>query len=205
MLPVRAQLGSEYKREKHARRQREILDAAAATFRDRGFHAATMHDVAERIGMRPGSLYHYLPSKELALESICRATGAEFNARLTELLRAGGAASDMIRRGIELHLHPDTIDYVNAFAFYRRSLPEAAKAQLNLMAKQYLDTWEAIVRGGIKDGSLRKDLEPRAAAVGIVAMCNGVIGWFARKPSSDITGTVQQLSSLVLGGLLTRE
>ncbi|MFO1361064.1 MAG: TetR/AcrR family transcriptional regulator [Burkholderiales bacterium] len=203
-LPPRARLGSAYKRAKHARRQRDVLDAAAALFREKGFEAATMQEVAQRVGMRPASLYHYLPSKERALEAICRAAGAEFTAQLAAIQRAGGPAREAVRRGIALHLHAATLDYVIAFAFHRGSLPGARKAELNAVAKRYLATWEAIVRRGVRDGTLRHDLDPRTAAVGVVALCNGASGWYVGKPPEALARMTAGLVDLVLGGLAAR-
>lgn len=200
-LPARTTLGSDYKREKHQRRQREILDAAAATFTEHGFHATTMQHIAERVGTRAGSLYHYIASKEVALESICRATGVETNRRLTEILDGGGPAAEMIRRGIEMHLDPASIDYVNAFAFFRRSLPLDVRTEMSQLARQYLATWEAIVRRGVDEGALRDDLDPRAATAGIVAMCNGVISWLTRKAPDEFAPVSHELAELVVNGL----
>ncbi len=50
----------------HNRRE-DVLDAAAALFRERGFHACSMRDIAKRAGMLPGSLYYHFPSKESLL------------------------------------------------------------------------------------------------------------------------------------------
>jgi AcrR family transcriptional regulator len=42
-----------------------ILDTAAEVFRERGFEAATMKEIAERSGTKVGSLYRFFPTKEL--------------------------------------------------------------------------------------------------------------------------------------------
>ncbi len=41
-----------------------IIDAALALFRERGYEAATMRDVAKRAGVSTGSAYYYFSSKE---------------------------------------------------------------------------------------------------------------------------------------------
>lgn len=46
-----------------ARRQ-EILALAAELFWNKGYHAASMNDVAEAVGMRKASLYHHVRTKE---------------------------------------------------------------------------------------------------------------------------------------------
>lgn len=44
-------------------RPREILDAAALVFGERGFEAATLADVGERAGVSPGTVQHYFGTK----------------------------------------------------------------------------------------------------------------------------------------------
>src|SRR3954470_12301411 len=45
-------------------REDEILAAAARIFREKGYHAASVRDIAESVGLLKGSLYHYIRSKE---------------------------------------------------------------------------------------------------------------------------------------------
>ena len=44
--------------------RRAILEAAVASFRKKGFDAATMRDVAREAGVALGAAYYYFPSKE---------------------------------------------------------------------------------------------------------------------------------------------
>jgi TetR/AcrR family transcriptional regulator, fatty acid metabolism regulator protein len=55
-------------------RRRELLDAAAAVFARKGFHASRVGDIAEEAGVAHGLLYHYFRSKEEVLETIFRET-----------------------------------------------------------------------------------------------------------------------------------
>jgi AcrR family transcriptional regulator len=41
----------------------QILREAAEVFRARGFHRASMEEIADRLGMHKGNLYYYFPSK----------------------------------------------------------------------------------------------------------------------------------------------
>lgn len=45
-------------------RKNEILDAAFACFRRRGFHQTTMQDIYREAQLSPGAVYHYFRSKE---------------------------------------------------------------------------------------------------------------------------------------------
>lgn len=45
-------------------RQVEVLDAAIEVFYRKGYSATSVQDLAERVGVLKGSLYHYMDSKE---------------------------------------------------------------------------------------------------------------------------------------------
>lgn len=73
-----------------AERERQMLDVAARVFAARGFHAATMDEIAAEVGVTKPMLYAYFGSKEgLYLESVDRA-GADLLDRLR-----GAASADL--------------------------------------------------------------------------------------------------------------
>src|SRR5689334_12626068 len=47
-----------------------VLDTAAALFRDKGYAATTMREVAERCGIRAASLYYHFPAKDEILAEV---------------------------------------------------------------------------------------------------------------------------------------
>ena len=53
-------------------RWNEIVDAAATLFREKGFVATSLEDIAREVGMYKGSLYHYIKSKEDLLFAVVR-------------------------------------------------------------------------------------------------------------------------------------
>jgi AcrR family transcriptional regulator len=82
-----------------AERERQILDAAVAVFGERGYQAASMDVVAERVGVTKPVLYAHFGSKEgLLLACIARA-----RAELLEVTTTAAASADgpeeMLRRG----------------------------------------------------------------------------------------------------------
>ena len=58
----------EYKEEARER----IMDAAKQVFAEKGYHEATMDEVAKRLGVSKGALYLYFSSKEELFEALCR-------------------------------------------------------------------------------------------------------------------------------------
>ena len=53
-------------------RRAQLLDAAKICFRERGFHATRMADIAERAGLSVGLVYRYFPGKQSVIEAIIR-------------------------------------------------------------------------------------------------------------------------------------
>lgn len=81
-----------------ASREQEILDAARKLFRQKGYYATTMQDIAEAVGLQKASLYHYIRSKEALLLQIAGETMRLFHAELDRIEAAGGALPSSWRR-----------------------------------------------------------------------------------------------------------
>src|SRR5205823_9853506 len=58
-------------------RSEQVYAAALRLFREKGYHATSMQDIAEALGLYKGSLYHYIGGKEdLLVQVFERALGS---------------------------------------------------------------------------------------------------------------------------------
>src|SRR5437773_11069374 len=64
----------EYKEEARSR----ILDAANRVFAEKGYHEATMEDIAKRLGVSKGAIYLYFSSKEDLFEAMVKTAPQAF-------------------------------------------------------------------------------------------------------------------------------
>ena len=69
-------------------RYREVRDAAARSFAEKGYLGAGTKDIADRLGIRAASLYYYLPSKEAALAAVCEHGITSFIENLRDIICA---------------------------------------------------------------------------------------------------------------------
>jgi AcrR family transcriptional regulator len=191
-------------KQKQDRRRRAILDVAAQVFAERGYFNATMKDIAERLGMRPASLYHYYPSKEAALEEMCRVSAIEFCKRLRAIIARGGSAVAMVRAGMLAHLTSDRRAYVENFAFSRRNLPAGIVKELNTLARAYRQLWKKIFIHGADRGEWRADLDPDVAADAVLALCNSAATTLPRRKNADAGDVAMQWVELFLQGTRRR-
>jgi AcrR family transcriptional regulator len=196
---------SEHVRQKQDRRRNDILDAAAAVFAERGYFNTSMKDIAERLGMQPGSLYHYYPSKEAALEEMCRLSAVEFCESLRATLARGGSAIAMVREGMLAHLTSDRRAYVEIFAFSRRNLPPGIVDDLNNLARAYRQIWKRIFQHGAERGEWREGLDPDIAADAVLALCNSAAATLSRRKSADPRKAAPMWVAIFLDGTRRRE
>lgn len=79
-------------------RRQQILDAAERCFRERGFHNASMAEIAKTFGMSAGHIYNYFDSKEAIIAAIVERDLAEFFRRAEELRAAGDLLEAIVER-----------------------------------------------------------------------------------------------------------
>lgn len=187
------------------RRADEIIEAAAHVFAERGFHGATTQDIADVLGIRQASLYYYFPSKEAALELVC-ARGAEGFLEAAAIIASGPeSATDKLRLLISAHLSPllDRPDFVRVFHNERKHLPSSSRRRIGQTVRAYERVIEEVLKGGVRGGEFRADLDPRLAAFGILGMVKSVAGWYEKENNAKIERIVDEFFRLLIGGIAT--
>ncbi len=79
-------------------RQQLILDAAIRVFAQRGFHKATMDDVAQEAELGKGTLYYYFKSKEEILQKLLEDNTRNFFNQITQAIEPEMDFIKMVRK-----------------------------------------------------------------------------------------------------------
>ena len=197
------QVPSSHVAKKQERKLDEVLRAACDAFVEKGYCATTTRDIAELVNIQPGSLYYYIDSKEAALVEICRRVGSQFTRSMEMLLARNDPVEGLIREGIVNHLLNNRAHLVFHFVFSPRELPASVRRDLNRMSRSYQGQWEELLERGVRDGSLRPDLNPKSAAVALLAMCNGSVAWYQRKTAVNVNSIADEFADFFLRGVLS--
>ncbi|EHR52225.1 transcriptional regulator [Saccharomonospora marina XMU15] len=88
------------KRVPRAERERQMIEVAEAVFAEQGFTAASMDDIAERVGVSKPMLYEYFHSKEGLLLACIQASRAELRAATERAVARADGAEDAMRQGL---------------------------------------------------------------------------------------------------------
>ena len=98
-------------------RRQQIEDAASALFRERGYAATSVRDIAQALNLQGGSLYAHVASKEDVLWSIVSRAADRFDRAAAMATDAGESPSNALRRVVHGHVRVITDDLGNAAAF----------------------------------------------------------------------------------------
>ncbi len=81
----------------------ETVKAAARLFKEKGYHATTVQDIANEVGMLKGSLYYHIQSKEQLLTEVLLSAVEVLRGCLTRLLSSDLHPQEKLRRAILFH------------------------------------------------------------------------------------------------------
>ncbi|MBT6095065.1 MAG: TetR/AcrR family transcriptional regulator, partial [Rhodospirillaceae bacterium] len=85
-------------------RRPQLLDAAARNFREQGYAAASMRDIAAGAGMKAGSMYYYFASKADLLIAVHEEGIRRISAAVDEAVVSGSDPWSRLRAAMSAHL-----------------------------------------------------------------------------------------------------
>jgi len=181
----------------------DIVSAAAKVFRTKGYHAATVRDIAEEVGILKGSLYHHFESKEALLYLVVKEPIAQLYRTIAEIAVAKAPASEKLRRAISAHLEAFDRHYPHLFVYLREreAVKRRFREKIGFSPKEYERCWQQILREGIESGEFRPDLDIQVASYGLLGMLNWLYKWYDPKGRLSVQEVAEQFTALALAGL----
>lgn len=159
-----------------------FLDAAARLFREHGFEATTVRQIARAAGMLPGSLHYRYPNKADLLVALMR-RGEQ--ADLENLRAAIAGSRDPVER-LQLALRARlrfllSRDAPQVVLYEWRSLKGKAREEMILLRDRYEAFWTGLIYEAAGSGRLRPDIDLRMLRLMILGALNGVALWFSAR------------------------
>ena len=162
-----------------ARTEEAIGSAAIELIAARGFEATTLREIAEKVGVQPGTIYRYFPSKaqllvELLVEHL------EFLLEQWALRRpATDDPVERLRAFVDFHVRSHTLRRREVFVanMELRSLAPADRRRVVSLRRRYEDLLTDILRDGVERGAFQLP-DARIATFAILAMLTGVGAWY---------------------------
>jgi TetR/AcrR family transcriptional regulator, cholesterol catabolism regulator len=187
-------------------RAKEIIAAAAKLFKEKGYHATTIQDVADEVGMLKGSLYYHIKSKEELLYLVTKEPIRELIERQKRLMESDLTPQQKIIEFIRSHLRAFDANYPHMFVFLQEkaSLSEPVQAEVAGIDFRYEVLLEAILHQGVDGGQFRRELDLKMMAFSILGMCNWMFKWYYKGGRLTIDEIAHSMAEIVLNGITTR-
>ncbi len=184
-------------------RRAEICRAAAQIFRDRGFDATSVSDVARALGLTKAGLYHYFESKEALLFEIMSFGLDRVRDEVVVLVRGIRDPEERLRQLIVRHARITTRGQgaVAHLGDEIRALPPASRKQLEERMRVYFD----LVRNTLAElksaGRLRQ-VDLTVAAFSVLGMILWLPRWFRQDGRLTQEQVANEIANIAIGGLI---
>lgn len=183
----------------------DIIDAATRVFSRRGYHAASMVEIAEEVGMRKPSLYHHVRKKEDLLFAIHEQLIDELIEQTQSALADTQAPEEKVREVLRVCMSfvARHRDGVTVFLHERRAVSGRRWTELVVKRDFYEKMVSRVIAEGITEGAF-VDLPPDIAARGVLAMANWGYTWFNPHGKLSAEAVADVFADVALKGLMVR-
>ncbi len=185
-------------------RQREELlrKAALKVFCRKGYHYASIRDIAQEARMQTGSVYYYVNSKEDLLENALTADLEEMTATIEQIANSDLPPEKKLREALNANMCfiADHRDGVGVFMQDWHSLSADRVSKVIAKRDYYENLFRRIVQEGISEGVFR-EVDVSLITFAIFGMCNYSFVWYSPNGKRSARDIAEAFSDLLLDGL----
>ena len=183
----------------------DILDAAAQVFRRKGFHGASMADIADSVNLQKASLYHHVSSKQELLVELLERALVKLVEEISSVSSQPLPADRKLRQMIKAYLQAlaEYPDLSSVLLFEHRSLDKKMHAR----HVPHRDRFEALWRDVVNDGRRTKLFycpDTGLAVRALMGTMNWTLTWYRPDGAFSITKIADAYADLFLNGLMNR-
>jgi AcrR family transcriptional regulator len=180
----------------------DILEAAAQVFRHKGFHGASMQDIAEAVNLQKASLYHHVSSKQEILLALLNRALELLLERISSIATQDLPPDEKLKQMIRAYLQilAENTDLSAVLLFEHRSLERKQHARHVPNRDRFEALWRNVLEEGVATGLFACD-EPALTTRAMLGILNWTITWYRPDGSLEIDEIADHYSNLLLNGL----
>lgn len=155
-----------------------IISKAARLFREKGYSATSMRDLAEHVGVEAASLYNHIKSKAEILQEICFKTANQFMSHITELELSDQKSIAKVESILRFHISQMVNHYEEVYVMDRewKHLTDPYLSNMQAQRRSYRQRIAAIIEEGIRKGEIKNIDAPTAVLIMLHAV-SGIESW----------------------------
>jgi AcrR family transcriptional regulator len=181
----------------------QILDAAALIFSQKGFHAASMADIAEAVNLQKASLYYHVSSKQEILLAILDQALDLLIERLIAVQAVQLPPEEKLRQGMRTYLQTltDHQSLAAVLLLEHRSLEPELREQHIPRRDRFERIWKELIQEGQESGVFAC-ADPGLAARALLGVMNWTINWYRADGPLSAQEIADRFADLFLNGLI---
>ncbi|MEN8817714.1 MAG: TetR/AcrR family transcriptional regulator [Nonlabens sp.] len=183
-------------------RKKQILQTAAQLFKERGYSAVTMRDLAAAMNMKAASLYNHISGKQEILATLILEVAHEFTAGMDAVEAYDKSAFAKAEQLILLHI-TIALEYTNALAVLNTDwmhLEGKAYQEYILLRKTYELDFKKILQSGISTGEF-KNISVETMLFNLLSTLRSIYLWIPKKSTTEVADLKKELPQILLTGI----
>lgn len=187
---------------KKASKKDLIVQKAASMFREKGFPATSMRDLAESVGIEAASLYNHIQSKSEILQYIISRISEDCNKHLEELDTGGLSSLQKIESVIRFHINMMLHRFEDYHVMINEwiHLDEQHLSGFINQRRAYVQSLEKILDEGIEAKEI-KPILPYVAVLTILSAVRGLEFWHRSQKSYSPEKLEENMVAYLISGL----
>ena len=191
-----------YSAMKQETRQEEIIRVAAKLFKEKGYSAVTMRDLATAMNIKAASLYNHINSKQDILENIIISIAEKFTVGMTSVLASDATCIEKLKEIIALHVEISSQNIYGMAALNHDWMH--LESQLNHYKKlrnDYENDFKAILIEGVSAGEII-DIKPDVMMFSVLTTLRSLYLWIPKKEDVNLQELTSNLNEILIKGVV---
>ena len=184
-------------------RKSEIINIAAKLFKEKGYSAVTMRDIAQAMDIKAASLYNHIKSKQEILVLIVIEIAEEFTNGINQIVSSEVSAIQKIEKVIQLHIDI-TLRNSEALACLNNDWMHLADNDLTYfikMREEYEENFRTIIKQGIANQEI-KNLNIEVVIFSTLSTLRTLYLWYGKKKAINPEVLKANMIQVLLKGIV---
>lgn len=184
-------------------RKAEIIHIASQLFKEKGYSAVTVRDIADAMGIKASSLYNHIESKQEILSVLVLDLAREFTEGMQLVLQTMNSPLQKIEQLIKLHIRI-TVNQSEALAALNNDwmhMQEAEVKEFVSMREAYEEHFRSIIKEGISVGQIQPR-HPEVILFSILSTLRTLYLWYQKRGKLDINILERDMTAVLLRGIV---
>ncbi|MAZ72172.1 MAG: TetR family transcriptional regulator [Flavobacteriaceae bacterium] len=184
-------------------RKQEIIQVAATLFKEKGYSAVSMRDIAQAMHIKAASLYNHISGKQEILSTLILEVAEAFTTEMSAITAETLPTLKKIERVIEIHIDI-TVNYSENIATLNNDwmhLEGDDLKQVVKMREAYEENFRRIIKQGLSQGEI-KPQHPEVILFSILSTLRNLYLWNEKRGKMDVNVLKKDMVAVLIKGII---